>query len=58
MTILIGIVASLVAGWILAVVFNYSNASGGIPWWSWIGGAILAAIGIAVYGNVAGRRRV
>lgn len=55
MTILIGIIASLVAGVILGYVFGYNNANGGIPWLSWIGGAILAAVGILLYGRMTHR---
>lgn len=54
-TIIIGIVASLVAGLILSAIFGYNNANGGIPWASWIGGAILAAIGIVIYGRTTSR---
>ena len=53
MTIVIGIVASLVATLILGSLFKYQNANGGIQWWFWIVGAILAAVGIVVYGRVS-----
>ncbi len=53
MTIVIGIIASLVATLILGSVFKYENASGGIQWWFWIVGAILAAIGIVAYGRIS-----
>jgi uncharacterized membrane protein YeaQ/YmgE (transglycosylase-associated protein family) len=55
MTIVIGIVASLLATFILGAVFGYGNANGGIRWWYWIVGAVLAAIGISVYGRVSKR---
>ena len=55
MTTLIGIIASFVAGLLLGLT-TYSNASGGIPWLSVILGAILAAVGIVLYGNMSGRR--
>ena len=52
MTIVIGIVASLVGTLILGALFGYENASGGIQWWYWIVSAILAAIGISAYGRL------
>jgi len=51
-TIVIGIVASLVGGIILGLT-AYKNDNGGIPWISLIVGAILAAIGITVYGRMS-----
>lgn len=54
MTTLIGIVASLIGGLILGA-FAYNNSNGGIPWLSIIVGAILAAIGILIYGRVTHR---
>ncbi len=53
-TTLIGIVASLVGGIILGA-FAYNNSNGGIPWLSIIVGAILAAVGILIYGRVTNR---
>ena len=53
-TIIIGSVASLVANLILGAIFGYTGG-GGISWWFWIVGAILAAIGIIVYGRMTGR---
>jgi len=55
MTIVIGIVASLLATFILGAIFKYENSNGGIQWWFWIVGAILAAIGIWVYGRVTNK---
>lgn len=52
MTIVIGIVASLVATFILGAVFGYTNSNGGVQWWFWIVGAILAALGIVAYGRL------
>lgn len=54
MTTLIGIIASLIGGVILGAL-AYNNDNGGIPWLSIIVGAILAAIGIVIYGRVAKR---
>lgn len=53
-TIVIGIIASLIGGVILGAT-AYHNSNGGIPWFAWIVGAILAAIGITIYGNMTGR---
>jgi uncharacterized membrane protein YeaQ/YmgE (transglycosylase-associated protein family) len=55
MTIVIGIIASLVATLVLGAIFKYENQNGGIQWWFWIVGAILAAIGISVYGRISRR---
>ena len=55
MTIVIGVVASLVATFILGAIFGYSNSNGGVRWWFWIVGAVLAAIGISVYGRLSKR---
>ncbi|MDN5766737.1 MAG: GlsB/YeaQ/YmgE family stress response membrane protein [Humibacillus sp.] len=52
MTIVIGIVASLVCTLILGGIFGYTNASGGIQWWYWLVSAVLAAIGISAYGRL------
>lgn len=52
MTIVIGVVASLIATFILGAIFGYENANGGIQWWYWIVSAIVAAAGISVYGRV------
>ncbi len=54
-TAVIGVIASFVAGLILGAT-AYSNANGGIPWLSVVLGAILAAIGIVVYGNMRAKR--
>lgn len=53
MTIVIGIVASLVGTLILGAIFGYGNANGGIRWWYWIVSVGLAAGGIAAYGRLA-----
>jgi uncharacterized membrane protein YeaQ/YmgE (transglycosylase-associated protein family) len=55
MTIVIGIVASLVATLVLGAIFGYNNNSGGIAWWYWIVGAILAALGIVAYGRITSK---
>jgi uncharacterized membrane protein YeaQ/YmgE (transglycosylase-associated protein family) len=53
-TILIGIVASLIGGLILGAT-AYNNNNGGIPWLAWLVGAILAAIGIMIYGRMTNK---
>ncbi len=52
MTIVIGIVASLLTTFILGALFGYGNANGGVRWWFWIVSAVVAAIGISVYGRI------
>jgi len=52
MTIVIGIVASFLTTLILGAIFGYENSSGGIAWWYWIVSAIVAAIGIVIYGRM------
>lgn len=52
MTILIGIVASVVTTLILGAIFNYSGGNG-LSWWYWIVSIVVAAIGITIYGRVA-----
>ncbi len=54
MTIIIGIVASLIGGLILGFT-AYNNNNGGIPWLSLIVGAILAALGIMAYGRMSNK---
>jgi uncharacterized membrane protein YeaQ/YmgE (transglycosylase-associated protein family) len=51
MTISIGIIASVVTTLILGAIFKYSGG-GGISWWYWIVSAVVAAIGITIYGRV------
>ncbi|MER7071555.1 GlsB/YeaQ/YmgE family stress response membrane protein [Terrabacter sp. NPDC000476] len=53
MTIVIGIIASLVATLILGGIFGYGNDNGGVRWWYWIVSAILAAVGIVGYGRIS-----
>ncbi len=55
MTIAIGIVASLVGALILSA-FGYQNSSGGIAWLKVLFGAVLAAGGIMLYGNMTGKK--
>lgn len=55
MTIIIGVIASFVGGLLLGLT-TYNNSNGGIPWISIIVGAILAAVGIVIYGRVTGGR--
>ena len=55
MTIVIGIIASLAATFILGSIFGYENDNCGVRWWYWIVGAILAALGIMLYGRMSKR---
>ena len=57
-TILIGIVANLVVGWLLGALFGYNNNNGGIAWIGVIIGAIVAALLIVLYGRMRGRSTV
>ncbi|HET8595866.1 MAG TPA: GlsB/YeaQ/YmgE family stress response membrane protein [Intrasporangium sp.] len=54
MTIIIGIIASVVTTLILGALFHYSGG-GGISWWYWIVSIIVAAIGITIYGRATGK---
>ena len=54
MTIIIGIVASLIGGLILGFT-AYNNNNGGIPWLSLLVGAIRAALGIMAYGRMSNK---
>jgi len=54
-TTLIGMAAAFVAGLILGAT-TYSNANGGVPWLTIVLGAILAAVGIVVYGRTVASR--
>ncbi|WP_347354907.1 GlsB/YeaQ/YmgE family stress response membrane protein [Intrasporangium sp.] len=56
MTILIGIIASIVTTLVLGVLFGYSGG-GGISWWYWIISAVVAAVGISAYGRRVGKSR-
>ena len=53
-TTAIGLVASLVAGVLLGAT-AYRNSNGGVPWFSLLAGAALAAIGISLYGRLRSR---
>lgn len=55
MTIVLGILGSLVASW-LVYQLGYNNSNGGFQWIPFIVGIIVAAILIVIYGNVTGRR--
>ena len=55
MTIVLGILGSLIASW-LVYQLGYNNSNGGFQWIPFIVGIVVAAILIVIYGNVAGRR--
>ena len=50
MTIIIGIIASVVTTLILGALFHY-NGGGGISWWYWIVSIVVAIIGISIDGR-------
>lgn len=56
-TIVIGIIASLLTTLVTVKLFNYDNESGGIPWIQWILSVIVAAGLIVLYGNMVGGRK-
>lgn len=56
-TIILGILGSLIAGWLVAQ-FGYDNASGGIPWFAYLAGIIVAAGLIVGYGAVTNKKQV
>lgn len=55
MTILLGVVGSLLGSWVTAQ-FGYHNANGGFAVLPFIVGVLAAAVLIAVYVGVSGRR--
>lgn len=55
MTIVLGILGSLIASW-LVYQLGYHNGNGGFEWIPFIVGIVVAAILIVIYGNMAGRR--
>ena len=54
-TIILGILGSLIASW-LVYALGYNNGNGGFEWIPFIVGIIVAAILIVIYGNMTGRR--
>lgn len=54
-TVILGILGSLIGTWLLATLTGYSNASGGIAWIGLLGGVVVAAILIVIYGKVTGK---
>nr|WP_238338201.1 GlsB/YeaQ/YmgE family stress response membrane protein [Pedococcus badiiscoriae] len=57
MTIIIGILGSLIASW-LVFQLGYKNSNGGFEFIPFLVGIVVAAILIVIYGNVTGRRKV
>lgn len=55
MTIVLGILGSAIGSWLVRQ-FGYSNASGGIAWMAVFAGVVVAAILIAIYMSMTGRR--
>ena len=58
LTIVLGILGAVIGGWLLSTLFGYDNASGGIPWIGLLGGAIVAAGLIVLYGRLTGRSSI
>ncbi len=56
MTIILGIIGGLIGSWITSTVGHYHNANGGIAWIPFIVGIIVAAVLIAIYVGITGRR--
>ncbi len=55
MTVLLGIVGSFLGSWVTAQ-FGYANANGGFAVLPFLVGVVVAALLIALYVGVAGRR--
>lgn len=56
-TIILGILGSLIASW-LVYQLGYNNENGGFEIIPFLVGIVVAAILIVIYGNVVGRRKV
>lgn len=57
LTIVIGIIASFIGGFI-AAAFGYTNASGGVPWVLIILQVVVAAIGVSIAAGAYARRGI
>ena len=55
MTIVLGILGSAIGSWLVSQ-FGYKNASGGIAWIAVLAGVVVAAILIAIYLSMTGRK--
>ncbi|WP_286966356.1 MULTISPECIES: GlsB/YeaQ/YmgE family stress response membrane protein [Arsenicicoccus] len=55
MTIVLGILGSAIGSWLVSQ-FGYNNASGGIAWIAVLAGVVVAAILIAIYLSMTGRK--
>ena len=56
-TIILGILGSLIASW-LVYQLGYNNENGGFEIIPFLVGIVVAALLIVIYGNVVGRRKV
>ncbi|WP_295699023.1 GlsB/YeaQ/YmgE family stress response membrane protein [Lapillicoccus sp.] len=54
-TIVIGIISSVVVNLILGAMFHYTGG-GGISWWFWIISALVAAGLIRLYGSMTSKK--
>jgi uncharacterized membrane protein YeaQ/YmgE (transglycosylase-associated protein family) len=57
LTIIIGIIASFIGGFI-AAAFGYTNASGGVPWVLIVLQVVVAAIGVSIAAGAYARRGI
>ncbi len=57
LTIIIGIIASFIGGYI-AAAFGYTNSNGGFPWIQLILQIVVAAIGVSLAAGLYARRAV
>lgn len=55
MTILLGILGSAIGSWLVSAV-GYSNSTGGIAWTAVLAGVVVAAVLIAIYLSLTGRK--
>ncbi len=56
-TVILGILGSLIAGWIMQAL-AYKNASFGVPWLAYLASIVVAALLIVAYGAVTGKKQV
>jgi uncharacterized membrane protein YeaQ/YmgE (transglycosylase-associated protein family) len=56
-TIILGILGSLIASWLLYKL-GYDNENGGFEIIPFLVGIVVAAVLIVIYGNVVGRKKV
>lgn len=57
-TIILGALGSMIGTWLLATLTGYNNSSGGIAWIGLLGGVVVAALLIVLYGMLTGKKQV